>query len=58
MKKTRKLSPRRSRLTLHRETLAHLGEDRLATAAVGAAPETRPPQHCLTPLSCVRTCTC
>lgn len=56
MQKSRKISSR-PRLTLHRETLLRLSEGRLAQIA-GGAPETRPPQQCLTPLSCDRTCTC
>lgn len=57
MQKKRKIPAPRARLTLHRETLLRLNEERL-TKIGGGAPDTRPFQQCLTPLSCDRTCTC
>lgn len=57
MQKNRKIPSSRPRLTLHRETLLRLNEERL-TEIGGGAPDTRPFQQCLTPLSCDRTCTC
>jgi hypothetical protein len=57
MQKNGKTRSVRARLTLHRETLLRLSEGRLAEIA-GGAPETRPPNQCLTPHSCDRTCTC
>lgn len=57
MRKNRKSRSPRARLTLHRETLLRLNEERL-TEIGGGAPDTRPPHQCLTPLSCDRTCTC
>jgi len=57
MQKNRKSRSLHARLTLHRETLLRLNEERL-TEIGGGAPDTRPPQKCLTPLSCDRTCTC
>lgn len=57
MRKIRNSRSPHARLTLHRETLLRLSEGRLSEIG-GAAPETRPPNLCLTPLSCDRTCTC